>query len=133
MNKRNKEKDKLYSAQYYKNNKKSVIKRQIIYNKKKYATDPLIKIKARIRRNNAAVANFIKYCDFDFSKFKQHIENQFKTGMNWNNYGEWHLDHIVPLSIAKTEEKLNTLGHYTNLQPLWAIDNLKKGQSISTK
>lgn len=58
---------------------------------------------------------------------KEHLENQFQSGMSWNNQGKWHIDHIIPLSSAKTEEELYKLFHYTNLQPLWAIDNMKKG------
>lgn len=59
---------------------------------------------------------------------KEHLESKFTEGMNWNNHGEWHIDHIIPLSSAETEEDVYNLCHYTNLQPLWAIDNLKKGK-----
>jgi hypothetical protein len=61
---------------------------------------------------------------------KIHIENKFTKGMNWSNYGEWHIDHITPLAFAKTKEEIIKLCHYTNLQPLWAIDNIKKGSKI---
>ncbi len=49
--------------------------------------------------------------------------------MSWDNYGEWHIDHIVPLSSFDLTDKsqVNKVCHYTNLQPLWAIDNLRKG------
>lgn len=50
--------------------------------------------------------------------------------MTWENRNEWHIDHITPLSSAKTEEELYKLCHYTNLQPLWAEENLKKGNKI---
>jgi hypothetical protein len=50
--------------------------------------------------------------------------------MTWDNRSEWHLDHIIPLSSAKTEEELYKLCHYTNLQPLWAVENMKKGNKI---
>jgi len=66
----------------------------------------------------------------DYDKLKIYIENQFKKGMLWENYGEWHIDHKIPLSSAKTEEELLKLFHYTNLQPLWAKENLSKGSKI---
>ena len=61
---------------------------------------------------------------------KEHLENQFKEGMTWHNRSEWHIDHIVPLSSANNEEELYKLCHYTNLQPLWAEENLKKSNKI---
>lgn len=64
-----------------------------------------------------------------------YIENKFQSGMTWDNYGRdgWHVDHIVPLSSAKTEQDLFNLTHYTNLQPLWAIDNHRKHAKLNWK
>jgi hypothetical protein len=64
------------------------------------------------------------------TELKEHLEKQFVDGMNWSNRKEWHIDHIIPLSSAKTEEELLKLFHYTNLQPLWANDNIKKSNKI---
>lgn len=50
--------------------------------------------------------------------------------MSFDNQGEWHLDHIIPLATAETEEEIIRLNHYTNFQPLWAFDNLSKGSKI---
>jgi hypothetical protein len=61
---------------------------------------------------------------------KEHLETQFIDGMTWGNRSKWHIDHIIPLSSAKTEDELYRLCHYTNLQPLWAEDNLKKSNKI---
>jgi hypothetical protein len=62
---------------------------------------------------------------------KEHIEKQFTEGMCWEKMGRLiHIDHIIPLSSAKTEEELYKLFHFTNLQPLWAEDNMKKGAKI---
>jgi len=58
----------------------------------------------------------------------KHIENKFQRGMSWENRGEWHIDHIIPLSSAKNQEEIEKLCHYTNLQPLWASENLQKGK-----
>lgn len=60
----------------------------------------------------------------------RHIENQFQDGMTWENRSEWHIDHIVPLATAKTEAEIYQLSHYTNLQPLWALDNIRKGARL---
>ena len=63
---------------------------------------------------------------------KIYLESKFLEGMSWDNYGlyGWHMDHIIPLSSAKNEEELKKLCHYTNLQPLWAFDNLSKCNKI---
>ena len=63
-------------------------------------------------------------------ELKEHLEKQFVSGMTWENRNLWHIDHIIPLSSAKTEEELYKLCHYTNLQPLWAEENLKKSNKI---
>jgi hypothetical protein len=69
-------------------------------------------------------------CTID--EFIKHIESQFTKGMTLENHGEWHLDHIIPLASADTEEDVIRLNHYTNFQPLWAKDNLSKGCKIIT-
>lgn len=68
-------------------------------------------------------------CSWD--ELTRHIESQFTNGMNWANRGQWHIDHIIPLASAQTPDDLLRLNHYTNLQPLWALDNLKKGARVS--
>jgi hypothetical protein len=61
-----------------------------------------------------------------------HLEYKFKRGMNWDNHGKWHIDHIIPCaSFDLTDEKqMMQCFHYTNLQPLWAEDNLSKSDNI---
>ena len=62
-----------------------------------------------------------------------HLEKSFKPGMTRENHGKWHLDHIIPCSsfdLTKPEEQAQCF-HYTNLQPLWASENLAKGSKIS--
>ena len=60
----------------------------------------------------------------------RHIESKFVEGMSWDNMRLWHIDHIVPLTSAKTIEDIYKLNHYTNLQPLWAEDNLRKNARL---
>ena len=107
--------------------------------KQKYKEDPLYNYKERCRavlRNALKLGSYkitskpykLLGCSYDY--FKTHIENQFTEGMNWDNRGEWHYDHIIPISNAKTEEEVNKLNHYTNFQPLWAKDNRFKSSKI---
>lgn len=71
--------------------------------------------------NKTSSTKEILGCDVDF--FKSHIEKQFCIGMNWENRSEWHIDHIIPLSSAKTIDDVVRLNHFTNLRPLWKMEN----------
>jgi len=64
------------------------------------------------------------------NEFRSMIERQFQAGMSWENMGEWHLDHIVPISSAKTQEDAESLSRAGNFRPLWAQENLAKSNSI---
>jgi len=61
-----------------------------------------------------------------FEELKIHLENQFTEGMSWDNFGKWHIDHVIPLSSACNEDEMLKLCKYENTQPLWAADNQKK-------
>lgn len=69
-------------------------------------------------------------------ELKTHLAKQFQIGMTWENYGVgWHIDHIKPcvsFDLLKPEAQLECF-HYSNLQPLWAIDNIRKGKKIVDK
>jgi hypothetical protein len=58
---------------------------------------------------------------------KKNIESKFIDGMTWDNYGEWHIDHIKPISSFNKNEEPKIVNSLDNLQPLWAFDNLSKG------
>jgi len=130
-NLQNKEKFK----NYFFNNKEKINE----YYKNKRITDPLYKLRCNIstllylsikRNGYTKKSKSYKILGCSFEEFKLHLEKQFTKGMNWENQGKWHLDHIYPVSLAKDEEELIRLNHYTNFQPLWAIDNIKKGNKL---
>lgn len=109
--------------------------------KERRNTDPIFNLTNRMRgrlRKYLIILNITKKnktfdivgCTPEF--LKEHLEKQFVDGMTWENRSEWHIDHKIPLSSAKTEEELYKLCHYTNLQPLWAEENLKKSNKIFT-
>ena len=63
-------------------------------------------------------------------KLKQRLECQFKDGMSWDNYGKWHIDHKKPISKFNKCTDLKIINSLSNLQPLWAKDNLSKGNKF---
>jgi len=127
-----KKKDRLFKKEHYR-----VYMRN--YRKERRKTDSLFKLRDNISslilisiKNNGYKKNTktesLLGCSFE--EFKIHLQKQFTEGMSWENQGQWHMDHIYPVSLAKNEEHLIKLNHYTNFQPLWAIDNIKKGNKI---
>jgi len=73
----------------------------------------------------------VRHLGCSIEGLKKHLEAQFQEGMSWDNYGEWHIDHIIPLASFNLINESDFLKacHYTNLQPLWAEDNLSKGNT----
>jgi len=146
-NEKNKKNLNNYKRIWYQNNKDKSIKKYRKSNKEKrnyYLTnrrkiDYLFKLKCNIK---SLIFSSIKRNGYSKKsktfyilgctpiEFKEHLERQFTEGMNWENQGQWHLDHIYPISLAKNEEELIRLNHYTNFQPLWASDNIRKGNKI---
>jgi hypothetical protein len=69
-----------------------------------------------------------EYLGCTITEFKEHLEKSFTDGMTWENYGEWEIDHIIPIMYEKpTLEDVMERLHWTNTQALWKEDNLKKG------
>lgn len=128
--------NKKYCSEYYQKNKEKQNKRILKYSNERRKKDKLYKLKVYLRNRTFDVLksknfkknnNFHNYIGCTVENLVKHLESLFKNGMNWENQGMWHIDHIVPLSSAKNEEELFKLCHYTNLQPLWAKDNIIKG------
>jgi hypothetical protein len=141
----NEEKRKEISRNYYHNNKEEIKKRltsierrekRNAYQRKRCKEDMSFRISCSLRRSIHKYLRKVKNrlhfkeligCSVDF--LVHHIEAQFVDGMSWDNYGsKWHIDHIKPCTkfdLSIKEEQLKCY-HYSNLQPMWAIDNIKK-------
>jgi len=127
------------SREYYRKNSEKIISQKISYNRAKYQSDDLFRLATLIRTR---AAHAIRKRGFSKSKKTEeiigcdletlylHLERQFKKGMSWDNRDEWHVDHIIPLASASSEEEMISLCHYTNLQPLWKSENLSKGSKV---
>ena len=119
------------SCCYKSNRPKSKVKRDY-----RWSNDNLFKTSTLIRNHTT------RYLDGQKNKsteeilgistegFTEYLEDKFLEGMTWENQGEWVLDHIVPVSLGETEEELYKLNHYTNFQPLWKTENLKKSNHL---
>lgn len=111
---------------------------------KRLQRDPNFKLRRRVSsiiqlrlknrsssKNGRSTFDFLPYT---LGELKQHLENQFQPDMTWQNYGQWHIDHIKPdssFSYTSVEDKeFQECWALKNLQPLWAKDNLKKSNKI---
>ena len=108
--------------------------------KERYHTDPNFKLTVLLRQYSNQVTKSVKqqkelrsleYLGCTIEEFKTHIESLWLDGMTWGNHGEWHIDHKIPLDyFIKNEDDPWKANHYSNLQPLWAEENIRKGNSI---
>jgi hypothetical protein len=139
-----------YMKEWRKNNKQKVQKqkrawlnknRTLINEKErnKRKTNSVYKIKKNLRRRVNQVITRNDKSDSTMNligcsvyELLQHLEKQFTDGMSWDNYGRWHIDHIKPCaSFDLTDpEQQKKCFHYTNLQPLWAADNIRKSDKV---
>mgnify|MGYP001178979892 FL=1 len=105
--------------------------------KKFVKTNPIYKMSmnVRLRLNDYLRRSNIKKKNKTFDmvgctpkELKIYLENKFLPGMSWKNHSPkgWHIDHIIPLSRAKSYEDIVRLMHYKNLQPMWAKENISK-------
>ena len=132
--KNNKEKQRLISAKYHKDNKETILKRHNVWAKEKKKTDVLYKLRCTVRVNlvtslkrqgyskKTKTYNMLK-CEYDF--FLEWLNGIASNGYTYG-VGDLHLDHVVPVSLAQTEEEAILLNHYSNFQLLSANENLSK-------
>lgn len=132
------------TMRHYKKNKKEVnkkhVQRKALRRKQDYRFRLTHNLRGRIWQamNNQASNKYnssIELLGCSVELVRKHLESQFKEGMTWGNYGEWHIDHIRPCAsfdLTKLEEQKKCF-HYTNLQPLWAKDNLSKADKYDYK
>ena len=121
---------------YKLNNREKVLQdKREYYQRKK--NDPIFALSKRLRQRIYHIVNgnnksksTLEVLGCSYEEFKIHIENQFTEEMSWDKLGDIHIDHIIPISSVETIEEVYKLNHYTNLQPLWAKDNLSKYNKI---
>jgi hypothetical protein len=134
----NKEKRRAYRQRPHIKQQESIYRYR--YEKKRKQVDPIFKLLKNFRSRLITLIKkktikkshrFNNFIGCSKEKLKEYIESQFKEGMTWENHGKWHIDHIIPLSSAKTQEDLIRLSNYNNLQPLWQKDNILKGNKYA--
>jgi len=124
---------------YYNNNKDMWLKGASERQTQRYHNDILYKLKVlmcgQLNKNLKKNKGTLEYLGCDIPFFKNWIESQWETGMNWDNHSllGWHIDHFIPCASAKNEEELSKLFHYTNLRPMWGHDNQSKGCRVNEK
>jgi hypothetical protein len=149
---RNRERIKKWKRAYYaQNNDQLTLKRRQYYHENKAAQNDYMKQylkkrrqqdpKFRLNKNISAgvwralrqgkKGNWESLVGYDTDQLMNHLESQFQPGMTWDNYGEWHIDHIRPISsfeyCSHEDKEFRDCWSLHNLQPLWAHDNLQKG------
>lgn len=143
---KNFEKIKNNDKKWREKNKEVLKQKRRLYLKKRKENNPIFKIEQIVRGNirrsfSRGIKNFIKRerterilgCSIDF--FVSYILSKCPQGTSIENFGRYgyHLDHIIPISKARTDKEIIRLCHYTNFQPLWWKDNLKKSDKIYVK
>lgn len=122
----------------YQKNKDKIKKRNYEYRKKRLATDPLFKLSYTVstlvrnsfkRKFTTKSKRTLEILGCTYDEFYKYLESKFDDKMTWENQGTyWVIDHIKPIALAQTIDEVYELNHYTNLQPMSAVDNTIKGK-----
>lgn len=137
------EKELKVIRKYKENNNEKILLTKKEWRKQNYNYDSLrckvdidFKIKKRLRtrvwhglKHEWKTGSAIRDLGCSIDELKIHLESKFQPGMTWGNYGSWHIDHIIPLNSfdLRSKDQFLSANNYTNLQPLWAKENLSKG------
>jgi len=135
--KRKRERGRVWEREYSK--RPEVRERINAKDRKAYAENPQVRLRRRVKNalkdamdgaERMLITKDIIGCSM--KELKEHLESLFQPGMSWDNHGKWHIDHIIPKSLFDhtDETQLKLCWNYTNLQPLWAPDNLRKGAKL---
>ena len=135
----NHEASKKRARKYKKQNQEQLKIKSRIYANTKYHNDLNYRLVRLLRgriwkalKRNSKYSTSLELLGCSIEELKIYLEKQFVKDMNWQNYGQWHIDHVKPCSsFDLTDPKQQKLCfHYSNLQPLWAKDNIKKSDKI---
>ena len=137
----NKDKIKSYKNEWRKLNKDKIKNYHKRYRNNRLKTNIQYKLSCNLRsrlriaiNKNYKSGSAVRDLGCTVTELKTYLESKFQSGMNWDNYGYygWHIDHIKPLAnfdLTNRQQFLEAC-HYTNLQPMWAKDNLSKGKKL---
>ena len=142
--KKNRSKNTARERDWRKKNKDKVRGYHLRHVKKKLLEDDLFRLQQNVRTRICSVlaksfvskdSRTLTFVGCTAAELRQYLQSKFLPGMTWDNRGRhgWHIDHIIPLSkfdLADPEQQASAF-HYTNLQPLWAVDNLRKSNRVA--
>ena len=115
--------------------KKANVKANAARQRLKRKTDPIKAMQARLSRLHRHALSQVgaiktsptfEALGYSVGEFVAHIERQFTKGMGWHNMDAWQIDHVLPISAAKTVEDVVALNQLSNLRPMWAPENNAK-------
>jgi len=134
---------KEYLKEYREKNYEKIKQTKRNYEKKRKSTDPTYKLIGNFRtaiytvlkeNNVTKYGHYFEMLGYQPEQLINHLEIQFKDGMTWDNYGEWHVDHKLPITYFKfnnvTDDEFKKCWSLKNLQPMWGNENITKSNKF---